>query len=769
MKVFQLKVISAAITLALAAGSAQAVLERTGPASTAPSVGGFPSWYLDTSGLAIEFCDPKNAAEVAGGWCLLLPANVPVAPEVFPTSFFDEHFYTAATSTMTAANGGKALLVAAVEAAFATGPVIPGKQVTFSRIRVRLLNLPVTGDYRFITPYSDDVFSGVAGGQIFNTDDVGINCLPGTFDCALDSRLGPFLLPSATPGGPEIAAIAGPAPGKLYISDPARSGPVTGSSLPSFTDSSGALRNHNMFRIEGPVGSNLGGVGVDFIETANFALVGRVFSGALASRVDVDRATYTRSSTGMKVDVFASGFPTAQPRLPTQVRLPLAAPQLTFFGAPCVGVPDALGTLRAPFSAPIGVPETQMFATAARHWGQIQPAVLPTTVCVKNSTVRDINGALVPAYVPQKVTDEVTVTSAQYDPVTGTLAVAATSSDTLIAPTLSLAYDGFRTDLLAGAIAVPGLVAPPSKVRVLSSASGETEYMLHTGFETGGAPTPLIPVALNDSFTFAEDSGVQTFDLLGNDANALGATVTITSPPGLGTAVVNPNGTVTFTPRLNASGLDAFIYTATVAGQVSNAANVSLNITPVNDAPTAVNDSAAAVTTVPVAINVLANDTDPDGLADIVAAVNLTAPVGNLGQAGATATVAGGIVTFKALVAGTYTFTYKARDVALATSLNTATVTVTVAAEALNVTLADYTRAKSLLRTTGTLTPVVNQTVKLEFVNAAGTVLGLVGTVTPDALGAWATNFTLPLPVNATSLKGTTSNGKVFTRALIIR
>jgi hypothetical protein len=34
------------------------------------------------------------------------------------------------------------------------------------------------------------------------------------------------------------------------VADPARVGPVTGSLLPNFTDSTGASRNHNTFRVE---------------------------------------------------------------------------------------------------------------------------------------------------------------------------------------------------------------------------------------------------------------------------------------------------------------------------------------------------------------------------------------------------------------------------------------------------------------------------------------------------------------------------------------
>ena len=128
--------LAAAVAPALAAAPAHAVLERVGPTSTDPKIGGFPAWYQDTTGLALEFCSPLNQSEVDGGWCLLLPGDPPAVPEVFPNLFFDEHFYFAGTASITPASGGKALLTLAQEAAFAVGPPIPGDQITFARIRM---------------------------------------------------------------------------------------------------------------------------------------------------------------------------------------------------------------------------------------------------------------------------------------------------------------------------------------------------------------------------------------------------------------------------------------------------------------------------------------------------------------------------------------------------------------------------------------------------------------------------------------------------------
>ncbi|MBI4322452.1 MAG: cadherin-like domain-containing protein [Chloroflexi bacterium] len=713
-----------------------AVLERTGPVSNAPSVGGYPTWYQDSTGLALEFCDPKNQAEVDGGWCLLLPGDPPAVPEVFPAQFFDEHFWFAADAGLTPATGGRALLVLAVEAAFVAN-VVPGGQITFSRIRVRLDPVPATGTYRFIHPYGEELIAAAQGDRIFFTDDVGINCAPGEFDCARGSRLGPFLLPSNTPGGAELAAVVGPVPGKLYIADPARSGPVTGSALPNFVDSTGASRNHNIFRIEGPAGSNLGGPGINFIETSDFSLMGRIFTGIMPGRVDVTRASYIRNATGRKLDVFATGSPTVQGRLPGQARPAAILPLLTFFEAPCAGTVDALtGDILPPFSAPVGALERQMYSTGSRFWGQSQPATVPTAVCVKDAAARDANGNIVPAYLQKRVTDEVAITTASWDPSTQKMTVRATSSDLVNQPRLSVAYEGYSGELVNGFVEVPSVAVPPYDVTVRSSAGGEDESVVTTGLSTG--PPAGSPVAVNDSATYPEDSGPQTIAVLANDANVAGGTVSLTSLPRLGTAVVNADGTVTYTPNPNANGLDGFTYVVTVGTTASGPAGVSVTINPANDLPAAVNDTFAALANQTIALAVLANDTDPDGQADIVAIANQTQPL----PGGATATVAGNVVNFNASLPGTYTFTYSAQDAGGALS-NFATVTVNVgAAESIAISLAEYRRSQSRFRMTGTISPVTSppQTLQIRWANGTNTT-SVVATPVADALGNWAVDI----------------------------
>ncbi len=82
--------------------------------------------------------------------------------------------------------------------------------------------------------------------------------------------------------------------------------------------------------------------------------------------------------------------------------------------------------------------------------------------------------------------------------------------------------------------------------------------------------------------------------------------------PTFGSVTVNISGTASYIPNPNFCGTDTFFYRA--YDQYSNFADpvtATLQITCVNDAPTAVND-AFTVTGSLTTMNVLANDTDPD-------------------------------------------------------------------------------------------------------------------------------------------------------------
>ncbi len=126
------------------------------------------------------------------------------------------------------------------------------------------------------------------------------------------------------------------------------------------------------------------------------------------------------------------------------------------------------------------------------------------------------------------------------------------------------------------------------------------------------------PVAIDDFVVTPEDTPVNFFPTL-NDTDTDGVvvpnTLVIQSGPANGTAVVNPvTGQVTYTPAPNFNGFDSFTYIAfDDANDASNVATVTITVTPVNDPPVAVNDLAVTDINLPVFIDLLGNDFDPDG------------------------------------------------------------------------------------------------------------------------------------------------------------
>ncbi|HIF5594723.1 TPA: tandem-95 repeat protein, partial [Vibrio parahaemolyticus] len=115
--------------------------------------------------------------------------------------------------------------------------------------------------------------------------------------------------------------------------------------------------------------------------------------------------------------------------------------------------------------------------------------------------------------------------------------------------------------------------------------------------ETVVEDTPTIIKVLGND-TFEGDDKVVSLDTNNGPAN--------------GTVSVNPDGSVTYTPNDNYHGTDSFTYIVT-SGGVSESTTVRVDVTPVNDAPVAKDDTAITDEDTPVTIDVLPNDTDVDG------------------------------------------------------------------------------------------------------------------------------------------------------------
>ncbi len=123
----------------------------------------------------------------------------------------------------------------------------------------------------------------------------------------------------------------------------------------------------------------------------------------------------------------------------------------------------------------------------------------------------------------------------------------------------------------------------------------------------------VAPVAADGAATTAEDTPV-SLSLTAQDADQNQLSYEIVSAPAHGSVTLQ-GSTVVYTPERNYHGTDSLSFIAKDAALSSNTASISLTVTPVNDAPVAVDDSFTQerVASNQYALAVLANDTDVDG------------------------------------------------------------------------------------------------------------------------------------------------------------
>lgn len=121
------------------------------------------------------------------------------------------------------------------------------------------------------------------------------------------------------------------------------------------------------------------------------------------------------------------------------------------------------------------------------------------------------------------------------------------------------------------------------------------------------------PIATNETVTVTEDIAA-IINVLANDTDIDGNPLSVSAVGNAahGTVVINQNGTVTYTPAANYSGPDSFTYTLSDGQGGTSTGTVSITVTPANDAPVGVADSATTNQDEAVVINVLSNDTDID-------------------------------------------------------------------------------------------------------------------------------------------------------------
>jgi len=147
--------------------------------------------------------------------------------------------------------------------------------------------------------------------------------------------------------------------------------------------------------------------------------------------------------------------------------------------------------------------------------------------------------------------------------------------------------------------------------------------------EVGEAPPPPLPPengppdAVDDTTVTDYQTSVKV-TVLGNDSDPDGDALTVVdnSEPSNGSAVLNEDGTFTYTPDDGFTGTDSFTYTITDGNGGEDTATVTIEVggappppppPPENGPPDAVDDTTVTDYQTPVNVTVLGNDSDPDG------------------------------------------------------------------------------------------------------------------------------------------------------------
>lgn len=734
------------LTLSLS-GSAFAQLAAVDLGPYTFATGKFPMWYQDNNLLSLELCQSRATSTRAPGapgapayMCILNPEPGifdDTQPMVFPDNWPPEAFWFLAETSINDVGGyGVDAYVAGIEAAFAAENPVDGDQASFARIRIRV-NIPVAGTYVITHPYGQETINVTAPGRraINITRDIGIGA-PGNFSGALNGEVGPFLRGA---GGPYTEVNPDTTAVETFIGDPNISEPVTGSPF-----------NTNFLRVQGPAGT---------IQTNLFTVSGKILDSRAQTPVDIGRATYRRTSTGpgtssTRVEVFGKSTNSSTLCFRESVAL-VAGPPPT----PCLT--SMLGDGRGEYFG---------------H--RLTGSTVPPLVVL---TATDPSGVTRPTAVSSKVSDVVKVQTARYNWSNHSLLIEAISSDEVAVPDMvAQGYGRLSKSGTLQRLTVADLTQPPASVTIKSSAGGsDTEPVVVVGSAPDSGENQA-PIAVAD--TGSTSFGVPiTLSLLANDSDPDGNTplaITALTQPATGQGSVTLSGTtaVVYTPPavVNAPLTTTFTYKAQdIKGLASTtAATVTINVAP-NQAPTAVADSIATLG-VSVPINVLVNDTDPEGNLPLAVASFSQPPAGR-----GSVTSNGTVLTYNppatVTTAFTTTFTYFVRDSFGAVSTAPATVTVQVSprppAENFAVTAATVTARSNNRFTwdfTGTSSVTTGNTITVQVTTPTG--LQTLGTTTVPVTGRWrltVNNTTTVIPSANPTATITSSQGTVRTVQVI--
>ena len=732
----------------LASGMAVAALQDHGPSD--PNLT-WPSWYRDGNGLAIGLCKSTTAM------CF------PPAPD--PTGFAGnmgaEMFYNMVEfKNKTTGSDFQYHYLAGLEASYLPlGKPVHGTEVVFARVRIsfNFNTAAKEGTYTITHPYGKEVFENVkatttnniTGGKaaIFYTVDVPLGPEM-NFDSALGGAMGPFISWDNMP----VGGLSGPTEGEKFVGDPAVVHSFTGSPFGT-----------NFLRIDGPVNSNLDGLGHDFIVAYAANVIGQIWTDPIAQNLAIDKAVMSRSGNTNSIDVWATSA---------------ADQKLIMTGN--------------------NMPSLQMFpngATPGKYHGHVEYSAnqaVPNTIKVTNFTSIPVVSKSV------GLKDSIEISQATFNTKSGEVVIVAQSTDELTNPTLVVqgipgvpsaagvvpAVSGIMTHAacptsvtnpvdVCFAYTLPAKYEVPESVSVASSQAGT--HADHLFSIVGHPQNPSSGPTVTD-FSFTASSSGST--VLSSMGKTLPLDALIIDQPVNGTVAL-VGGTWSFTANAGAlDGMDGFTYVRQTADlNVSKVATGNLTLAFNASAPIAKADEYALLSTSPLTAKklfILANDLPASAnKVDVINPAISSVKIITQPTKGTLVQNIDGSVSYKPATAGIKTvdsFSYTVNNSstpALASNPVTVQLAQFPALETVGVSSAKYTiKAKRWVinGTTNWFSPNLVATPASCWTGAATvpTASTLIGTVVITATGAFTIDsLTGPTGVDKGAIKCATSNGGV--------
>jgi outer membrane protein OmpA-like peptidoglycan-associated protein len=133
-----------------------------------------------------------------------------------------------------------------------------------------------------------------------------------------------------------------------------------------------------------------------------------------------------------------------------------------------------------------------------------------------------------------------------------------------------------------------------------------------------------LPDALDDQYTIPTNASATRLDVLANDSDPSGSPLRVVEVSGAQGQVTNNGNAISYLPPVGFVGVDRFTYTVENEHGGRDTASVTVTVVEPNGAPEAVRDHVHTQIGMPVTIDVLANDSDPDG--DALTVISTTEP-----------------------------------------------------------------------------------------------------------------------------------------------